>query len=153
MLPPPQPVDRWRQARSLILRWLIVTLAIFAAVILVPGIGFVGPGWQIGVVALVFGLVNIALRPILTLLTCPLVILTLGLFALVINALLLLLTAQIAASLGVRFTVDDFWSAVLGSLVIPHGHALACSVISFVYVIGMVIIWFAPETKGQPLPD
>lgn len=42
---------------------------------------------------------------------------------------------------------------VLGSLVIPHGHALACSVISFVYIIGMVIIWFAPETKGQPLPD
>jgi len=41
----------------------------------------------------------------------------------------------------------------LGSLVIPHGHALACSVISFVYFIGMVIIWFAPETKGQPLPD
>ena len=42
---------------------------------------------------------------------------------------------------------------VLGGLVIPHGHALACTVISFVYVIGMVIIWFAPETKGQPLPD
>jgi SHS family sialic acid transporter-like MFS transporter len=42
---------------------------------------------------------------------------------------------------------------LLGSLVIPHGHALACSVISLVYIIGMVIIWFAPETKGQPLPD
>ena len=41
----------------------------------------------------------------------------------------------------------------LGSLVIPHGHALACTTISFVYLIGMVIIWFAPETKGQPLPD
>lgn len=118
MFPPSPPADRWRRARVLILRWLISTLSIFAAVLLIPGIEFAGPGWQIGIVALVFGLVNVALRPILTLLTCPLVILTLGLFALVINALLLLLTAQIAASLGVRFTVDGFWSAVLGSLVI-----------------------------------
>jgi putative membrane protein len=118
MLPPPSPPSRWHQARSLVLRWLISTLSIFAAVILVPGIEFVGPGWELGVVALVFGLVNVALRPLLTLLTCPLVILTLGLFALVINAALLLLTAQIAASLGVDFRVDGFWSAVLGSLVI-----------------------------------
>jgi putative membrane protein len=52
------------------------------------------------------------------LLTCPLIILTLGLFGLVINALMLLLAAQIAASLGVQFTVDGFWPAVLGGLVI-----------------------------------
>ena len=123
MLPPPQfsapqPVNRWRQARALILRWLISTLSIFAAVYLIPGISFTGPGWQLGIVALVFGLVNMALRPLLTLLTCPLIILTLGLFGLVINALLLLLTAQIAASLGVQFTVAGFWPAVLGGLVI-----------------------------------
>ncbi|MBK9941998.1 MAG: phage holin family protein [Kouleothrix sp.] len=118
MLDQPQPPNAWRRARSLSLRWLISTLAIFAAVYLVPGIGFVGPGWQIGIVALVFGLVNVALRPLLTLLTCPLIILSLGLFALVINALLLLLTAQIAASLGVQFTVDGFFSALLGGVVI-----------------------------------
>ena len=118
MLPAPQPIDRWHQARSLVLRWLISTLAIFAADYLVPGISFVGPGWQFGIVAAVFGLVNVALRPLLTLLTCPLIILTLGLFGLVINALLLLLTAEIAGSLGVQFTVEDFWSAVLGGLVI-----------------------------------
>jgi putative membrane protein len=120
MFPPSQtqPPDRWRQARRLILRWLISTLAIFAAVYLIPGISFVGPGWQLGVVAAVFGLVNVALRPLLALLTCPLIILTLGLFGLVINALMLLLTAQIAASLGVQFTVDGFWPAVLGGLVI-----------------------------------
>jgi putative membrane protein len=118
MLPPPQAPSRWRQARSLILRWLIMTLAIFAAVVIVPGIEFAGYGWELGVVALVFGLINIALRPILTLLTCPLVVLTLGLFALVINAVLLLLTAQIAAWLGVSFRVDGFWPALLGGLVI-----------------------------------
>ena len=122
MLPPPQPApqppSRWRRARSLILRWLIMTLAIFVAVQIVPGIQFKGYGWELGVVALVFGLVNIGLRPILTLLTCPLVILTLGLFSLVINALLLLLSAQIASALGVDFRIDGFWPAVLGGLVI-----------------------------------
>lgn len=118
MTPQPQPISRWRRIRSIILRWLINTLAIFIAVLLVPGITFAGPGWQLGVVALVFGLVNVALRPILTLLTCPLMILTLGLFGLVINALLLALTAEIAGSLGVQFTVNGFWSAVGGGLVI-----------------------------------
>lgn len=115
---PPQAVSGWHRARLLIVRWLISTLAIFAAVLLIPGIGFVGPGWQLGIVAMVFGLVNVALRPLLTLLTCPLVILTLGLFSLVINAVLLILTAQIANSLGVQFTVDGFWPAVGGALVI-----------------------------------
>ena len=121
MIPPAEPVDRndrWRQARSLILRWLITTLAIFAAVYLVPGITFAGPGWELGLVAAVFGLVNIGLRPLLSLLTCPLIILTLGLFGLVINALLLLLTAWIASGLGVQFAVDGFWPAFWGGLTI-----------------------------------
>jgi putative membrane protein len=114
----PQPPSRWRQIRSLSLRWLINILAIYAAVWLVPGIEFEGPGWQLGVIAAVFGLINVALRPLLTLLTCPLIILTFGLFGLVINAILLALTAQIAGSLGMRFMVAGFWPAVLGGLVI-----------------------------------
>ena len=118
MIVPAEPIDRWRRARSLILRWLITTLAIFAAVYLVPGIYFAGPGWELGIVAAVFGLVNIGLRPLLSLLTCPLIILTLGLFGLVINALLLLLTAWIAGSLGVQFTIDGFWPAFWGGLII-----------------------------------
>ena len=118
MLQPTQAPAGWQRARSLILRWLISTLAIFVAVYLIPGIGFVGPGWQLGVVALVFGLVNMAIRPLLTMLTCPLIILTLGLFGLVINAVLLLLTAAIAASLGVQFTVESFGAGVLGGLAI-----------------------------------
>jgi putative membrane protein len=116
--PQPQPISRWQQFRSLSLRWLINILAIFAAVWLIPGIEFVGPGWQLGVIAAVFGLVNVALRPLLTLLTCPLVILSFGLFGLVINAALLMLTAAIARSLGIQFTVDGFWSAFLGGLVV-----------------------------------
>lgn len=118
MIQPPQEVSRWRQARSIVIRWLISSLAIFAAVYIVPDITFTGPGWQIGVVALLFGLINVALRPLLTLLTCPLIILSFGLFGLVINAALLALTAEIAGSLGVQFTVGGFWSAVGGGLVI-----------------------------------
>jgi putative membrane protein len=59
---PPRPMINWRRV---FLRWLISSLAIFAAVWLVPGISFSGPGWQIGVVALVFGLLNVLLRPLL----------------------------------------------------------------------------------------
>jgi putative membrane protein len=114
----PPPPTRWQRARSLVLRWLISTLAIFAAVKLVPGITFVGPGWELGLIAMIFGLVNVGLRPLLTVLTCPLVILTLGLFGLVINGLLLLLTAQIATFLGFRFEIDGFGAAFLGGLVI-----------------------------------
>lgn len=110
--------SRLQRVRSITLRWLISTLAIFVAVMIVPGINFSGPGWELGIVALVFGLVNIALRPILTLLTCSLVLLTFGLFGLVINAALLLLTAAIAGSIGLQFSVDGFWPAFFGGLVI-----------------------------------
>jgi len=101
-----------------LLRWLITTLAIFVAVWLVPGIDFTGPGWQLGLVAAIFGLVNTLIRPLLALLTCSLVLLTLGLFILVINAAMLLLTAWIAGQLGVDFRVEGFWPALLGSLII-----------------------------------
>jgi putative membrane protein len=106
------------QLLRLVLRWLITTLAIFVAVWLVPGIDFAGPGWQLGLVAAIFGLVNALIRPLLALLTCSLVLLTLGLFMLVINAGMLLLTAWIAGQLGVQFRVDGFWPALLGSLLI-----------------------------------
>ncbi|GAB4216914.1 MAG: phage holin family protein [Roseiflexaceae bacterium] len=115
---PQQPVSPWLRARSIVLHWLITSLAMFAAIYVVPGISFTGPGWEVGLVALVFTLINTALRPILLLLTCPFVLLTLGLFTLVINAMLLLLTAQIAAALGVDFQIATFWSALGGALVI-----------------------------------
>ncbi len=114
----PQPVPTWVRLRSIVFRWLITTLAIAAAVLVVPGISFVGPGWQLGIVALVFGLINIALRPILTLLTCPLILLTLGLFSVVLNAALLLLTASFAESLGIAFQIEGFGPAFWGALII-----------------------------------
>jgi putative membrane protein len=62
--------------------------------------------------------VNSALRPLLTLLTCPLVLVTLGLFTLVINALLLLVTAWVARQLAIPFHIDGFWPAFWGGLVV-----------------------------------
>lgn len=115
--PPPAPPARppWLQ---LLIRWAISSLAIFAAIWLVPGIAFSGPGWHVGVVALVFGLLNALLRPLIYLLTCPLVILTLGLFGLVINAVLLGLTSALADQLNIAFHIDGFWPAFWGGLVI-----------------------------------
>lgn len=103
---------------QLLLRWAISSLAIFTAVWVVPGIEFSGPGWHIGVVALVFGLLNALLRPLIYLLTCPLVILTLGLFGLVINAALLGLTSALADQLNIAFHIDGFWPAFFGGLII-----------------------------------
>ena len=100
-----------------LLRLLINTLALFAAVVVVPGVRFAGPWWHLIVVALLFGIVNALLRPILYLLTCPLVIVTLGVFALVVNAALFALTARLAGVLGIGFTVSGFGAAFAGALV------------------------------------
>jgi putative membrane protein len=70
------------------------------------------------VVALIFGVVNMIVKPIFTLVTVPFILLTLGLFLVVINALLLLLTSWISSQAGLGWHVDGFWTAVLGSLIV-----------------------------------
>ncbi|MGW7284278.1 phage holin family protein [Streptomyces sp. NPDC054847] len=74
--------------------------------------------WTLVLVALLFGLVNFVVKPVVKLLTLPLFILTLGLITLVINALMLLLTSWLADKLDLGFHVDGFWTAVLGGLII-----------------------------------
>ncbi|MFI6285642.1 phage holin family protein [Streptomyces sp. NPDC051018] len=69
-------------------------------------------------VALIFGLVNVVVKPLVQLLALPLFILTLGLITLVINALMLLLTSWLADTVGLGFQVEGFWTAVLGALII-----------------------------------
>ena len=118
----------------LIVRLLVSAVALAVAAALVDGIS-VGPGTDLERtltllgVAVIFGLVNAFVGPILRLLTCPLVVLTLGLFLLVVNALLLLLTEWIANQFDLAFHVDGFWSAVLGALII--------SVVSFLINIAL----------------
>ncbi|GAA3042571.1 phage holin family protein [Streptomyces glomeratus] len=70
------------------------------------------------VVALIFGLVNFLVKPVVKVLTFPLFILTLGLITLVVNALMLLLTSWVAGKLDLSFHVEGFWTAVLGGLII-----------------------------------
>lgn len=104
--------------KSFLIRWMINTIALSAAVQLVPGLHFTDGPLQLLAVALVFGVVNAILRPIVTVLSCPLVLLTLGLFTLVINALMLLFTARLAGAFHLGFRVDGFGPAFWGGLVV-----------------------------------
>lgn len=99
------------------IRWLINAAALWAAVEIVPGVTYRGAWTSLFVVALLFGLLNAFLRPLLTLMSCPLLILTLGLFTFVINALILWLTSALSGSLGIGFYVAGFGAAFLGALV------------------------------------
>ena len=105
---------------KLLLRWVISTVALFAAAYLVPGIRVEDPNaWMAyALMALILGLVNAFIRPFLKMLSCPLIILTLGLFVLVINGASFLLAARIAESLGVGFYVDSYWDAFLGAFIV-----------------------------------
>jgi len=100
-----------------LLRWIINAIAIFLAIKFVPGIHLESL-FSIIWLALIFGLANAFLRPLLKLLTCPLIILTLGLFTLLINAFLFWLTGQIGHLFGIMLTFDGFWPIFLGALVI-----------------------------------
>ncbi len=110
--------------QKLLLRWLINGVALYVAAELVRGIDVIGGWLALAVMAIIFGLVNALIRPILKFLTCPLIMLTLGLFTLVINALMLQLASWLGRQLGLGFYVAGFWPAFWGALVI--------SVVSFV---------------------
>jgi putative membrane protein len=101
-----------------LLRWLISAVALYLAARIVPGIQIGDSVPVILGVALVFGLVNALIRPLLKLLTCPLIILTLGLFTLVINAAMLLLASALSRAVGLTFVVEGFWPAFWGGLVV-----------------------------------
>lgn len=102
----------------LLVRWAAAAAAVAAAAWLVPGIHVEGGIPALLGVALLLGLVNALVRPFLRWLACGLIFLTLGLFLIVINALMLLLTEVLARAVGIGFSIDDFASAVLGALVI-----------------------------------
>jgi putative membrane protein len=104
--------------RRLLLHWLFNAVALWLAAYLLTGLDFNGSLLQLILVAAVFGVVNSLLRPLLTVLTCPLIVLTLGLFTLVINAILLMMTGWLSARWNLGFTVAGFWPAFWGGLVV-----------------------------------
>jgi putative membrane protein len=109
---------------SFVLRVLISGVALWLAEVLLPGITIVGAdttGGRIGVllaVALVFGIINAVVKPIVHVLSIPLYILTLGLFTLVVNALMLMLTAWITEQTSWGLRIDDFGDAFVGALIV-----------------------------------
>ena len=102
-----------RKMKSFLVRWLLNAVAILLAAYLIPGIEVSGPLAILAAAALL-GILNALIRPLLILLTLPINILTLGLFTLIINGLLL----WMVSSLIKGFFIQGFWVAVLGALVI-----------------------------------
>jgi putative membrane protein len=101
-----------------ILQILVNAGALYVAVYLLDGITFVGEWWKLLLVAIAFSLLNTYLRPILRILTFPITIVTMGIFLLVINAAMLLITSAISDQLDLGFNVADFGAAFLGAIVV-----------------------------------
>jgi putative membrane protein len=106
---------------KLIVRWIVAALAVAAAAWLVPGIRIESDSaWiVVGVMAVILGFVNAIIRPILAFLSCGFIVLTLGLFMLVVNGLTFWLASWIAINwFDIGFYVDGLWPAILGSIVV-----------------------------------
>jgi putative membrane protein len=98
---------------AFVIRWGITALAVWVAAAIVPGIRYESTASLLGA-ALLLGIINAFVRPVLLLLSLPFILVTMGLFILIINALLLMLVSSIVPS----FAVEGFWPAFFGSIVI-----------------------------------
>lgn len=110
-----------------LLRLVINAVALWVAAYFIGGIELSTGGGSILLVALIFGLINALIRPVVALLTCPFYILTLGLFTFIVNALMLMLTAFVS---GNSLNVNNFWAALLGGIVI----SIVSTVLSLVLI-------------------
>lgn len=105
--------------KALLLRYIILVIALAVTIWLVPGITVSGDAVStVLLMALILGAINVIVKPILKILSCGCILLTLGLFLLVVNALALWLASWFAQLVGIGFVVDGFWSAFWGGLVI-----------------------------------
>jgi putative membrane protein len=109
---------------SFIIRLLVNAAALWVATRIVPGVTYDGGVMPLLGVALLFGVINATLRPLAKILTFPLILLTLGIFALVVNGLMLWLTSSLSSTLGLGFHVSGFWAAFFGALVTSIVSAL-----------------------------
>jgi putative membrane protein len=116
----------------LILRILVNAIAIWLTSLLLPGLSFAGGALNLIIVAIVFGLVNALIRPLVKLLTLPITVVTLGLFTLVINGLMLMLTAWLTDALSLE-------GGALENILIAIVAAIIISIIS------AILSWFLPD--------
>ncbi|MBI5641831.1 MAG: phage holin family protein [Nitrospirae bacterium] len=109
------------------IKWVINTIAIMLAIKFIPGISYIGQWWGILIVSIIFGIVNTFIRPFIKFFAFPLVILTIGLFTFVINAMMLSITSWLSGQFHLGFHVEGFRAAFLGSLIISAvSMALSC---------------------------
>ncbi len=109
--------------KAFLLRWIFTALAVMAAAHLLPGITYSGWGALL-LAALVLGLLNALIRPVLLLLSLPFILVTMGLFILIVNAVVLKLTSGLTPG----FHVEGFWTTVFGSIIISSVSWLLSSV-------------------------
>lgn len=101
-----------------IIRLLVNAFALWVAIQVVPGIVYDGTTTSLVMIALIFGVINAFVRPLIVLLTCPLVFLTLGLFLLVINTLMLALTEWVSDAFSLGLYIEGFWATFFGAIII-----------------------------------
>ena len=106
------------RSAGFVVRLLVNAASLWVATRLVTGVSYVGESLPFLGVALVFGIVSAFVRPVVKILSFPLILLTLGLFSLVVNGLMLMLTSQLSTALGLGFHVAGFWPAFWGALVV-----------------------------------
>ena len=99
--------------KRFLIHWLVIALALWVTAYILPGV-HVGSYQALAIAAVVLGLVNALIRPILTILTLPITVLTLGLFYLLVNGFTFLLASKMVP----EFQVDGYWWAVLGAIVV-----------------------------------
>lgn len=122
---------------SWIIRFAVNAVALYAAIAIVPGLSVADESWTTYLLlALLFGIINAFLAPVLKLLTCPVYVLTLGLFSLVVNTLLFMATAWLSNLFGVQFTYDGFASAFLGAIIVS--------------LVQMVLLAILPDGNNRP---
>jgi putative membrane protein len=121
----------------LLIRWAITAAALAITVWLLPGIRIEGNGvYAVLITAAALGLVNAIIRPILTVLSCGCIVVTLGLFIFVINALMLALASWISVNwFNAGFYIDNFWWALLGSIIVS--------------IISLLLSLLLPDTEAE----
>ncbi len=114
----------------MLIRFLVNAAALAVATLVMPGIATVGDNMgdkvlAILLVSVIFGIVNAMVKPFFRFVTSPPVLIALGIFLLVVNASLLMFTSWLASKLSIGWHVDNFWSAVLGALIVSTVSFLA----------------------------
>ena len=104
---------------KLLVRWVVIAISLWLAILIVPGLNYEGSGLELFVIAAIFGLVNAIIRPIVLFLSCPLVVITFGLFIFVVNTFMLWLTIWVSSTIfNLGFTAENCWAIFFGAIII-----------------------------------